>query len=169
MGKYKTEEYHNLQSEESLEDADSDYLLLVGEKLKYIGVKYAEDADMVEAVKITNVREGYKDFSNPVYTITDLGVRIYPHPKNEVENGIKIKITIPYFVYPTLDEELVGIPEDYQRVLHPLLRHYIYEKLGDTNNSDRMMVKYNNDLMDAVTKTRGGDIRIVPTTINRTL
>lgn len=108
--------------------------------LKYIKAK---EESLWSLKKDMFYYEQYADYENPIYTVNDYSVLIFPQPKTSITNGIKLSgiRNIKDYTVDTLEAEMV-IRSSYHKILLQWILPYIYKANWELDKYNLEMSEY---------------------------
>lgn len=108
--------------------------------LQYIKAK---QEDLWNLKKDMNYYENYADYNNPIYTLNDNSIFIFPQPKTTVINWIRLSWirNIKDYTASTTEKEMVIRPT-YHKILLQWVLPYIYKATGELDKYNIEMSEY---------------------------
>lgn len=112
-------------------------------------VKYQSDAEPVKAefISLNSLPYGMQFYAkqsggSPFYSILNDRIQIAPKPEKVVTGGIIVHQQRGYQPLESLDQEIVGVPSDFQDILIPAMQVKIYQRLRRYDDMNAMQAQY---------------------------
>ena len=140
-------EYHtfNAFSESDYPAGAEDVLILDPQaKVRSIYVRYTPEGEFIRATKMNLLAlrrspewlSRFQPQDDPIYSIRENEIQIYPKPTESVADGVMVTFTRPYDDMKNLDDPIQGVEPDFHKDLIPLFISYIYGRQEKTDLAD---------------------------------